>query len=113
MRFQLDDTVRVVHLLEAEREVTGSSNVPPQPRVGDTATVVADVGEGLYLLEACTDDGVTLWMAEFAAEGMELQPRPRGSPGAPPPSCPRAPTATDSPQRELPRGTPWVLQSPS
>ena len=72
MHFQLDDSVRVVRLLEEEREVTGSSNPAPQPRVGDRATVVADVGEGLYLLESCTDDGVTLWMAEFAAEEMEL-----------------------------------------
>jgi hypothetical protein len=72
MHFQLDDSVRVVRLLEEEREVTGSSDPAPQPRVGDRATVVADVGEGLYLLESCTDDGVTLWMAEFAAEEMEL-----------------------------------------
>jgi hypothetical protein len=80
MHFQLDDTVRVVHLLEAEREVTGSSDVPPQPRIGDTATIVADVGDGLYLLEACTDDGVTLWMAEFAAEEMVLVERSDESP---------------------------------
>jgi len=72
MHFQLDDSVRVVRLLEEEREVTGSSDPAPQPRVGDRATVVADVGEGLYLIESCTDDGVTLWMAEFAAEEMEL-----------------------------------------
>jgi hypothetical protein len=80
MHFQPDDTVRVVHLLEAEREVTGSSEVPPQPRIGDTATVVADVGEGLYLVEHCTDDGVTMWMAELAAEEMELIERADGSP---------------------------------
>jgi len=45
MRFLVDDTVRVARLLEAEREVTGASGAPPQPRVGDTATIVADVGE--------------------------------------------------------------------
>jgi hypothetical protein len=72
MHFQLDDSVRVVRLLGPEREVTGSSEPAPQPRVGDRATVVADVGDGLYLLESRTDDGVTLWMAEFAAEEMEL-----------------------------------------
>ena len=75
MRFQLDDTVRVVRLLEPEREVSGSSEPAPQPRVGDTATIVADVGDRLYLVECCTDDGVLRWMAEFAAEELELVDR--------------------------------------
>ena len=78
MHFQHDDTVRVVHLLEPEREVTGSSDPAPQPRVGDRATVVADLGDGLYLLESCTDDGMTLWMGEFAAEELELVERADG-----------------------------------
>jgi hypothetical protein len=75
MRFHLDDTVRVVRLLEPEREVTGSSEVAPQPRVGDTAVIVADVGERLYLVECSTDDGVLRWLAEFAAEELELVDR--------------------------------------
>jgi len=64
--------------LEPEREVTGSSDPAPQPRVGDKATVVADVGDGLYLLESCTDDGMTLWLGEFAAEELALVERPEG-----------------------------------
>ena len=60
MHFQTDDTVRVVRLLDPEREVTGSSDPAPQPRVGDRAKIVAELGEGLYLLESCTDDGMTL-----------------------------------------------------
>jgi hypothetical protein len=79
MHFQPDDTVRVVRLIEAEREVTGSTEPAPQPRVGDTATIVADVGEGLYLVEHATDDGVTVWMAELAAEELTLVDRPSGS----------------------------------
>ena len=75
MRFQLDDTVRVVRLLEPEREVSGSSEPAPQPRVGDTATIVADVGEGIYLVECCTDDGILRWTAEFAAEELKLVDR--------------------------------------
>ena len=78
MHFQLDDTVRVAHLLEPEREVTGSSDPAPQPRVGDKATVVADLGEGLYLVESCTDDGMTVWMGEFAAEELKLVARADG-----------------------------------
>ena len=42
MLFQVDDTVRVARLLEAERDVTGSVDVPPQPRVGDTAKIAAE-----------------------------------------------------------------------
>lgn len=78
MHFQPDDTVRVVRLTEPDREVTGSSDPAPQPRIGDTANVVADIGDDLYLLESCTDDGVTLWMAEFAAEELELVERAPG-----------------------------------
>ena len=75
MRFHVDDPARVVRLLEAEREVTGTVDVPPQPRVGDTATIAADVGDGIYLLECCTDDGVLRWMAECAAEELALVDR--------------------------------------
>lgn len=75
MRFHVDDTVRVARLLEAEREVTGASEAPPQPRVGDTATIVADVGEGILLLECRTDDGVLRWMAEFVPEELVLVDR--------------------------------------
>ena len=75
MRFLVDDTVRVARLLEAEREVTGTSEAPPQPHVGDTATIVADVGEGILLLECRTDDGVLRWMAEFVSEELILVDR--------------------------------------
>ena len=71
-RFHPGDVVRVVRVLVAEREVTGSSATPPQPRVGDTGSVVADVGDGLYLVESCTDDGMTIWMTEMAAEELRL-----------------------------------------
>ena len=70
-----DDVVRVVRVLVADREVTGSSATPPQPRVGDIGTVVADVGEGLYLVESCTDDGMTIWMTELAEEELALVDR--------------------------------------
>ncbi|HEU4721295.1 MAG TPA: hypothetical protein VFS59_08030 [Gemmatimonadaceae bacterium] len=72
------DRVRVVRLLVAEREVTGSSAHPPQPRVGDLATVVADVGDGLVLVESCTDDGMTIWMTELASAELVLVDRADG-----------------------------------
>ena len=73
------DEVRVIRLLTAERDVTGSSATPPQPRVGDWGTVVADVGDGLYLVESRTDDGVPLWLAEFSREELTLIDRPDGA----------------------------------
>jgi hypothetical protein len=79
MLFQLHDTVRVVRLLESEREVSGSLAESRQPRVGETGAVVADVGDDLYLVEQVTADGVTVWMAEFAAAELELVSRPPGA----------------------------------
>ena len=76
-RFRPDDAVRVVRVLVTERDVTGSSATPPQPRVGDLGTVVADVGDGLFLVESCTDDGMTIWMTELATEELELVDRSR------------------------------------
>jgi len=74
-RFEPEDVVRVARVLVAEREVTGSSATPPQPRVGDIGSIVADVGDGLYLVESCTADGITIWMTELAAEELERADR--------------------------------------
>ena len=76
MRLQSDDTVRIVRLLEREREVTSSSAEARQPRVGETGTVVEDVGDGIYLVERTTADGYTNWLAEFATDELELVDRP-------------------------------------
>ena len=78
LAFVPGDRVRVVRLLVAEREVTGASANPPQPRVGDHATVVADVGDGLVLVESCTDDGMTVWMTEMAIAELTLVDRADG-----------------------------------
>lgn len=70
--FQVEETVRIIRLLVADREVTGASASPPQPRVGETGCVVADVGDGLWLVERVTADGQSVWLAEFAADELEL-----------------------------------------
>ena len=75
MPFEIDDSVRIVRLVEAEREVTGSTAEPPQPRVGEVGTVVDDVGDGIYLVERATADGQTRWLAEFAESELELVDR--------------------------------------
>lgn len=72
MAFEVLDTVRVVRLREPQREVTSAFEPPPQPRPGEVATVVEDVGDGLYLVERLTDDGMTAWLAEFGEDELEL-----------------------------------------
>ena len=70
--FTIGDVVRVAKLLTAHREVDGSSAEPPQPRTGETAAIVDVLGDDLYLVERTTDDGRTIWLAEFAAEELTL-----------------------------------------
>jgi hypothetical protein len=73
--FEISDTVRIVRLHEPERDVTSAFEDAPQPRIGEVATIVDDVGEGLYLVERSTADGVTAWLAEFLADELELVDR--------------------------------------
>ena len=70
--FEPHDSVRVARLLFPSRDVDGASAIPPQPRIGEKATVVDALGEGLYLVERATDDGRTVWMAEFHEAELEL-----------------------------------------
>jgi len=76
MTFQPLDVVRVTRLLVATREVDGFTAEPPQPRVGERGTVVELLGDDLYLVERTTDDGRTLWLAEFHVSELELLERP-------------------------------------
>lgn len=73
--FQRADIVRIVRLEAEERDVDGASHPPPQPRVGEMGKVVEEVDDGIYLVERCTDDGRTLWIAEFLAGELELVDR--------------------------------------
>lgn len=75
MTLRINDTVRIVRLAVDERDVTGTAAEPPQPRIGETGTVVDDVGDGLLLVERTTADGMTQWLAEFAIEELELVER--------------------------------------
>ena len=69
------DLVRVVSLEGEERDVDSSIDPPRQPRVGEIGTIVDEVGDGIYLVERSTDDGRTLWLAEFLASELELVER--------------------------------------
>ena len=79
MSFEIFDVVRVERLIAPTREVDGDSSAPPQPRVGDMATVVGALGGDMYLVERTTDDGSTLWVAEFEARELTLVDR-QGAP---------------------------------
>lgn len=70
--FQVSDQVRIARLLQPSREVDGPAAEPPQPRVGQRALIVDLVGDGLYLVEHATDDGRSVWLAEFREEELEL-----------------------------------------
>ncbi len=72
MTFEPRDLVRVRQLLVPDREVDGPSAHPPQPRLGETGTVVDLLGDGLYLVEHRTDDGLPVWTAELHETELEL-----------------------------------------
>lgn len=69
------DLVRVASLEGEERDVDSSVDPPRQPRIGEIGTIVDEVGDGIYLVERSTDDGRTLWLAEFLASELELVER--------------------------------------
>jgi hypothetical protein len=75
MQFETSDVVRVQALAVPTRVVDGPSADPPQPRVGDRGMVVAALGDDLYLVEHGTDDGQSVWMAEFHASELTLLER--------------------------------------
>jgi hypothetical protein len=73
--FYRQDRVRIVHLEADDRDVDSALDPPRQPRVGDLATIVEEVADGIYLVERATDDGRPLWTAEFLASELELVER--------------------------------------
>ena len=50
IQLESSDVVRVQLLAVPSRDVDGPAADPPQPRVGDTATVVTALGDDLYLI---------------------------------------------------------------
>ena len=75
MHFETSDVVRVQALAVPSRIVDGPSADPPQPRVGDRGTIVVALGDDLYLVEHSTDDGQSVWTAEFHASELLLVER--------------------------------------
>lgn len=68
------DVVRVVTLLQNDRQFSGSEGVSRAPRVGDRATVVHVLQPGhVFIVEAVDSEGHTLWLADFLAEELQLE----------------------------------------
>lgn len=68
--------VRVARLLKAERFlVKGADEITRPPRIGDEGIVVdtgRHEGERQYMIECLTNDGDTVWVAEFSPDELEL-----------------------------------------
>ena len=79
------DTVRVARLHTSDREFTGSPGVSRPPQVGDTGAIVHAYDptddSGPFVVECVASDGMTIWLADFRADELELEIpyRPTGS----------------------------------
>jgi len=79
MRFHELDVVRVTQLLASTRTFDGSPGVVREPRVGDVGAIVQVLGGGTFIVESVDSNGLTLWIADFAAEELELASSHPGS----------------------------------
>jgi hypothetical protein len=75
MHFRQYSIVRICQLLRSPEEYDGWRVNQRPPQVGDTGTIV-DVlaAPGLpynYVVEASGQDGITIWLGDFAAEELE------------------------------------------
>lgn len=73
--FQEYDPVKIVSLLNPNREFHGSDEVARAPRVDDTGIIVAMSGqrdEKTYVVESVDSDGMTIWIADFHEDELAL-----------------------------------------
>jgi hypothetical protein len=76
LTFRELDVVRVVRLVRPARKV-GTTVVLRQPRVRDVGTIVRVLGPSSFIVECANDEGRTVWLADFEAEELELEPSGR------------------------------------
>jgi len=78
-RLELHDVVRIVRLDVADRRFDGSPGTTRAPRVADEGTVVwvdeMGSGSGSAIVECVDNDGMTIWLADFAEHELELVSR--------------------------------------
>jgi hypothetical protein len=70
--FHEGDAVRVTRLLASTRTFDGSRGLVREPRVGDVGAIVHVLGGGIFIVESVDATGLTLWVADFAAEELAL-----------------------------------------
>ena len=64
--------VRIATLLHTTRSFQGSLGVSRPPQVGDAGTIVAVYDGSAFCVESVASDGMTVWVADFALEELEL-----------------------------------------
>jgi hypothetical protein len=78
-RLELYDVVRVARLDVDDRPYDGSEGTARAPRLGDEGTVVwvdeEGPARGRAMVECVADDGMTIWLADFAEQELELVAR--------------------------------------
>lgn len=68
------DTVRVIAVAASSRELDGSGTVRRAPRIGDVGAVVHVLEKQdavVLVVESVDQDGLTVWVAEFAPHELE------------------------------------------
>jgi len=70
------DVVKVVKLLNPDRKFDGTDDISRPPRIGDIGTICHDYDPGnqdsVVAVEMVTKDGMTVWLADFKREELEL-----------------------------------------
>ncbi|MAX24530.1 MAG: hypothetical protein CMJ19_08495 [Phycisphaeraceae bacterium] len=76
MQFNELDIVRVVQLLKENRDYTCTEKIGRNPEIGDIGTVChrLDIDNPLspVMVEMVDENGLTIWLAEFLPEELEL-----------------------------------------
>ena len=70
--FPEHSVVRITRLLQANRPIQGSEKVMRPPLMGDIGAIVHVYAPSLYAVEMVDSDGLTIWLADFEREELEL-----------------------------------------
>ena len=78
----MHETVRIVQLLNDNRDVAGTYGHVRDPEVGDTGTVVFEfpAPDQRVTVEMKDGESHTLWFADFTRDELEFAPAGEGSP---------------------------------
>jgi hypothetical protein len=66
------DVVRVIDLIDARRNYSGSKSAARPPQIGDIGTIVTEYDEENFAVECVAPNGSTIWLADFRAAELGL-----------------------------------------